>query len=59
MIKVIKKIRKMVCGRCNKTLNGITAKRKGCCSCGGQGKYDDYHYIMTVGKYAYDMDTIK
>jgi hypothetical protein len=59
MIKVIKKIRQMVCGRCHKTINGITAKRKGCCSCGGKGTYDDYHYIMIVGKYAYDMDSVK
>ena len=58
-VKVIKKVRQMICGRCNKTFNGVTGKRKGCPMCGGKGTYSDYHYIMTVGKYAYDMDTIK
>jgi Zn finger protein HypA/HybF involved in hydrogenase expression len=58
-VEVIKKVRQMSCGRCHKTFNGVTGKRIGCPSCGGKGSYDDYHYTMIVGKYAYDMDTIK
>ena len=58
-VEVIKKIRNQMCGRCHKTINGKTSKRKGCCSCNGTGNIKDYHYIMIVGKYAYDMDTLK
>jgi DnaJ-class molecular chaperone len=58
-IKIIKKERNMICGACHKTLNGITGKRVGCPACNGTGNIKDYHYIMTVGKFAYDMDTIK
>jgi DnaJ-class molecular chaperone len=58
-VEVIKKERQMICGRCTKTANGTTGKRKGCPSCGGKGTYTDYHYFMIVGKNAFDMDTIK
>ncbi len=58
-VEVIKKEIASVCGKCNKTVNGIAGKRKGCTSCDSTGKYKDYHYIMIVGKYAYDMDSLK
>jgi DnaJ-class molecular chaperone len=58
-VKVIKKERTSPCGRCHKTIGGIAGKRKGCCSCGGTGKYKDHHYIMIVGNLALDMDFIK
>ena len=58
-VTVIKKVRNQSCGRCNITLTLPAEKRKGCCRCESTGKIKDYHYIMTVGKFAYDMDTIK
>jgi RNase P subunit RPR2 len=58
-VEVIKKIRNQFCGRCNKLANGNQKLRKGCCRCGGTGNINDYHYIMIVGKYAYDMDSVK
>jgi DnaJ-class molecular chaperone len=54
-IKVIKTIKKAVCGCC---FRGEIPNKK-CKSCKGTGKYKDYHYIMIVGKVAYDMDTLK
>ena len=59
MIKVIKKIRNQNCGCCNPKAKGNFKLRNSCIRCNGTGKIEDYHYIMTVGKYAYDMDTIK
>jgi hypothetical protein len=59
MVKVIKNKRNMICGRCHKTVRGITGKRKGCIGCGGRGTYEDYHYIIINGKYAIDGDTLK
>jgi len=63
-MKVIKKVRKMSCGRCHKTANGITGKRKGCPNCKGKGNYEDYHYYHIVtdkngNQFCYDGDTIK
>jgi DnaJ-class molecular chaperone len=58
-VEVIKKERQMICGRCTKTANGTTGKRKGCPSCGGKGTYTDYHYYMIFGNQAIDMDSLK
>lgn len=59
MIKVIKKTRNQLCGRCNKKANGNPKLREGCYSCNSTGKIEDYNYLMIVGKYCYDMDTVK
>lgn len=58
-VKVIKKIRNQLCGCCNPKAQGNSQLRKNCIRCDGTGKIKDYHYIMTVGKYAYDMDSVK
>jgi hypothetical protein len=55
-IKVIKTIKKSPC-TCICPDNRKPNKK--CASCKGTGVYKDYHYIMIVGKTAYDMDTIK
>jgi hypothetical protein len=58
-VEVIKKIRNQSCGACHKTVTLPAGKRVGCCRCGGTGKIKDYHYIMIVGKNAFDVDTLK
>lgn len=55
-VKVIKKIKDAVCGCCFRS--GEKPSKK-CKSCHGTGVYKDYHYVMIVGKVAWDMDTIK
>jgi hypothetical protein len=55
-VEVIKKITKASCMCCFKK---GTKPDKNCTSCKGTGIYEGSHYIMTVGKIAYDMDTIK
>ena len=55
-VKVIKTIKKAPCA-CVCSNNQKPNPK--CKSCKGTGIYLDYHYIMIVGKVAYDMDTIK
>jgi hypothetical protein len=55
-VKVMKKILKSPCA-CTCPNNRKPDNK--CASCKGTGVYKDYHYIMIVGKTAYDMDTIK
>jgi hypothetical protein len=58
-VEVIKKVRNQLCGCCNPKAQGNSKLRNTCIRCNGTGKIKDYHYTMIVGKYAYDMDTIK
>lgn len=55
-LKVIKKIKKSICMCCFKNNQ---KPDKNCTSCKGTGIYKDYHYIMIVGKIAFDCDTLK
>ena len=55
-VKVIKKILK---SPCTCVCPNNQKPDKTCKSCEGTGIYKDYHYIMIVGKTAYDMDTLK
>jgi DnaJ-class molecular chaperone len=57
-VKVICKKVKTPCYCCDK-VGGIPCKRSICKVCHGTGQYTEKHYIMIVGKTAYDMDTIK
>lgn len=54
-IKVIKTIKKSPCACCFRG----EKPDKTCKSCKGTGIYRDYHYVMIIGKVAYDMDTLK
>jgi hypothetical protein len=55
-VRIIKKILKSPC-MCVCPNNKKPNKK--CTSCKGTGIYRDYHYVMIVGKTAWDMDTIK
>ena len=55
-VKIIKKILKSPCTCCFKK---DEKPNKKCKSCQGTGIYKDSHYIMIIGKVAYDMDTVK
>lgn len=55
-VKVIKKILKAPCA-C--TCPDNKKPDKNCKSCNGSGIYRDYHYVLIVGKTAWDMDTLK
>ena len=50
---------KLPCYCCTEGLHGKARPRKGCKACGGTGKYDEYHYIISDGKNAVDCDTLK
>ena len=58
-VTVIKKVRNQSCGACHKTATLAAEKRAGCERCGGTGNIKDWHYVMIVGKYAYDMEFVK
>jgi hypothetical protein len=55
-VRIIKKILKSPC-MCVCPNNKKPNKK--CTSCKGTGIYRDYHYVMIVGKTAWDMDTLK
>ena len=58
MIKVLTKRIKTPCYCCS-PIGGIPRQRRQCKVCKGTGRYTEKHYIMIIGKTAWDMDTIK
>ena len=52
-------IKKMLEAPCACSFRKGQTPDKNCKSCNGTGVYKDYHYIMVVGKVAYEMDTLK
>ena len=68
-IEVIKNFVKKICYRCNGIGHTLINKKASskltsfdispCPHCNGTGDYIRTHYIMIVGKQAFEMDTIK
>jgi hypothetical protein len=58
-LKVLKQVSLMECYCCSKGLYGKPIPRKQCPTCKGTGKFEEYHYIHILGKFAIDGDTLK
>ena len=69
-VKIVKKFSILECYRCGGTGETLRRRKSGwnpsgcskmvpCRLCRGTGKYREYHYWLTVGKLAIDMDTLK
>jgi len=54
--KIIKTIKKSPCTCC---FRKGEKPSKSCKSCKGTGIYKDSHYIIIIGNFAIDMDTLK
>ena len=55
----VKVIKKTLTAPCACVCPNFGKPDEKCQSCKGTGIYKDYHYVMIVGKVAYDMDTVK